>query len=150
MNTHCSDIVHVELTDTSIDFGAALKLLGRSEGGATNVFIGTTRRITDQRETEELNYEAAPDLAMFEISRIVEEACTRWTILQIVVIHRLGAVSVSEASVFIGVATPHRADSFEACRFVIDELKERAPIWKKERFVDGQSEWVKGAVPRQS
>ena len=127
--------------DENVDF------LREAEGGAIDIFLGTTRRHTNGKETVLLSYEAAGDLAEAELLRLLDETRSRWPVLRAVVIHRTGPVAVSEVSVFIGVATPHRSDSFAACRHLIDQLKLRVPIWKRETFADGSSDWVKGSVP---
>lgn len=142
-----SGSIMVGLTDERIDIDGISAFLRQAEGGAIDLFIGTTRRFTDGKETTHLAYDAAPDLARAEIHRMVGEAQSRWPVLRAVVIHRLGTVPVTEASVVIGVATPHRAASFEACRYLIDTLKKQVPIWKKELFADGTTEWVQGTVP---
>lgn len=111
------------------------------------MFVGTTRRVTGDRITTSLSYEAAHDLAISEITRLIDEARSQWEILRVAVVHRIGLVPVGEASVVIGVATSHRAESFEVCRYLIDELKKHVPIWKKETFEDGTEEWVRGHTP---
>ncbi len=137
----------IELTEEIIDVSVVTAFLSRAEGGAIDVFVGTTRRYTDGKETVHLSYEAASDLAREEIRRIIEDAVRRWPVLRAAVIHRLGTVPVAEASVVIGVATLHRSESFEACRYLIDALKKRVPVWKKEYYADGNAEWVQGSVP---
>ena len=81
-------------------------------------------------------------LALAEIGRLITIVREKWPILRVAVVHRIGEVPVGEASVIVGVATAHRAESFDACQFIIDELKQHVPIWKKENFSDGHSEWV--------
>jgi molybdopterin synthase catalytic subunit len=137
----------IEITEETLDIAAVDSFLRRAEGGAVNLFVGTTRRITGEKVTVDLRYEAARELARAEIDRLLRRAGKQWPVLRAVVLHRTGMVPVGEASVIIGVATPHREESFQACRFLIDELKQRVPIWKRETFDDGTSEWVEGAVP---
>ena len=137
----------IEITGDRIVISDLEAFLREAEGGAVNLFVGTTRRVTDDRITVELSYECARELALAELSRIVSEAQSKWPILRVAVVHRTGFVAVGEASVVIGVATTHRAESFEACQFLIDELKERVPIWKKEVYEDGSTEWVTGSTP---
>ena len=72
---------------------------------------------------------------------------TRWPVERVCLLHRLGIVPPAEASVVVGVATPHRADAFAACRFLIDTLKQQVPIWKREVYADGSTEWVEGSAP---
>ena len=144
-----SDIpgTRISIGPNPIRINEHVDFLRGAEGGAIDIFLGTTRRQTDGKETVLLSYEAADELAMAELSRLIEETRSRWPVLRTVVVHRTGPVSVSEISVFIGVATPHRSDSFEACRHLIDELKRRIPIWKHETFADGTSDWVEGTAP---
>ncbi len=137
----------VDITESVIDLGELYDFLRMSEGGAVNLFVGTTRKKTESRETVRLNYEAAPDLALAQMNALVSEALSRWPVLRAVCVHRVGEVPVTEASVIIGVATPHRVASFEATRFLIDELKRSVPVWKKEFYADGASEWVEGTTP---
>ena len=137
----------IDITPDAIDTDNFLRFLHESEGGAINIFLGTTRRFTEGRETELLYYEAAADLAKAEIGRLLVEADHRWSLIRAVVVHRTGVVPVHEASVLIGVATAHREAAFTASRFLIDELKKRVPVWKRERFTDGSTEWNEGSVP---
>jgi len=137
----------VRITEGRIELDELYEFLRLSEGGAVNLFVGTTRRITEMRETVRLDYEAAPDLAMAKMNSLVSETCSRWPILRAVCVHRVGEVPVTQASVILGVATAHRRVSFEATRFMIDELKRTVPVWKKEFYADGDSEWVEGTTP---
>ncbi|TDI76488.1 MAG: molybdenum cofactor biosynthesis protein MoaE [Bacteroidetes bacterium] len=137
----------VKITPDSIDSDRLLAYLTESEGGAIDIFLGTTRRFTAGRETVSLSYEAAPNLAEKEIQKILSDAARKWPLIRAAIVHRTGLVPVNEASVFIGVATEHRSEAFSACRFLIDELKKRVPIWKREKFCDGSEEWVQGVTP---
>ena len=133
---HWIDISASELTPDPV-----WKWLAESEGGGITVFLGTTRRITGDRETEQLSYEAHESMARKEMIRLAEEAAARWDIMRVAMLHRTGVVPVSHASVIIGVASAHRSEAFEASRWLIDELKVSVPIWKKEHFTDGTTEW---------
>lgn len=137
---------HVEIdvrVHTSIPGASdAVALLSACEGGGIALFAGTTRRFTKGRETVQLSYEAHHSMAVSECRRLGAEAASRWPVLAMVLWHRTGDVPVGETSVLVGVATAHRSEAFEVCRFLIDTLKERVPIWKKEVFADGQTEWV--------
>ena len=137
----------IVLTAEPLDVGAAIGAVADERSGATDVFVGTTRRFTDDRETATLSYEAYEPMGEAAIVRIVAEARARWEILRCAVHHRTGTVAVGEASVVIAVSTRHRADAFDACRFLIDTLKDRVPIWKRESWTDGTSEWVGGEEP---
>lgn len=130
-----------------LDVGAAKDFARDPEAGAINIFVGTTRQWTEGRETVELEYHCYESMAVKEIERLVEKAERRWSLKKVVVHHRLGTVPVESASVVIAVSSAHRAESFEACRFLIDELKRHVPIWKREQLSDGRSEWIEGNVP---
>jgi molybdopterin synthase catalytic subunit/molybdopterin converting factor small subunit len=109
--------------------------------GATLVFVGTVREWTKGRQTTYLEYEAYPEMAVEQMQVIGREIAARWPGAQCAIVHRTGKLAVSEPSVVIAVATPHRADSFDACRHAIERLKQIVPIWKKEIWADGE-EWV--------
>ena len=81
-------------------------------------------------------------MAELAIGKIIREAADRWPLHKVCLVHRLGRVMAGEASILVGVQSPHRAEAFEACRFAIDRLKELVPIWKKENWADGTTEWV--------
>lgn len=130
------------ITADPIDVGAEFTFLYTPEAGAIDAFVGTTRRYTDGRETAELVYESYEEMALKEMQALVEKASEQWPILRASIVHRSGVVPLAEPSVFIGVATTHRAEAFEACRFLIDALKREVPIWKYERYADGAGEWV--------
>lgn len=117
--------------------------------GGICLFVGTTRRITGGRITEELRYEAFDEMAIREMDRLVDRARARWPVERVALHHRTGIVPVPETSVLVGVGAPHRTDAFEACRFLIDTLKELVPVWKKEVYEDGSSEWVEPGSPVQ-
>lgn len=135
----------VEITEEPLPVEEADDLLRDPACGAVSLFVGTTRQFTDGRETLRLEYEAYEPMALREIHRLADSCADRWDVRRLVVLHRLGVIPITEASVVIGVATPHREDSFSACRFLIDALKQQVPIWKKEIFADGSTEWVSGA-----
>ena len=106
------------------------------------MFAGTTRQWTGAAETAKLTYDCYPEMAIEVMEALVSEAKARWPIVRVGVFHRLGEVPVTETSVLIGVATPHRADAFEVAQFLIDRLKEDVPIWKQETYADGTTGWV--------
>jgi len=112
--------------------------------GAVTLFLGTTRDHHEGRAVTRLEYEAYEPMALAELERLEREACERFGVASCRIVHRLGVVPAGEASVAIAVAAEHRARAFDACRWAIDELKRCAPIWKKERFADGEGEWVEG------
>jgi len=139
--------ISVALQEGSIDEGAAWGFVADPKAGGIATFAGVTRSITDGRETIRLSYDAYPEMAEAVLLEIASEAATVNDICRVFVRHRTGIVPAGEASVLIVVSAPHRADAFAACRYIIDELKKRAPIWKKEHFADGRDEWVEGDTP---
>jgi molybdopterin synthase catalytic subunit len=132
----------IQLTTEPIDSQHLLKLVQRPEAGAVVLFLGTTRQFTADRETVELHYEAYREMAERELAKLESEARRRWSLIECAIVHRLGIVPLAEASVAIAVSSAHRDAAFEAGRWLIDTLKESAPIWKQERWTDGAVEWV--------
>jgi molybdopterin synthase catalytic subunit len=137
----------IELQKRPLSVNEAAHFLYTPAAGGVDMFIGTTRQWTDEKETLKLEYECYPAMARSEIEGIVAEAQRRWPVKRVCVLHRLGEVPVAEASVIIGVATPHRAEAFTATRYLIDTLKQQVPIWKREVYTDGETEWVEGDRP---
>jgi molybdopterin synthase catalytic subunit len=130
------------LTRSVISLDALLAEAQGPERGGTCVFLGTVRNGPEEDGVTEIEYSAYDEMAEAEIARIVAEARERWPGAQVGVRHRLGRVPAGEASIAIVAAAPHRAEAFAACRYVIEEVKRRLPIWKKEFHVDGTATWV--------
>lgn len=134
------------LTDRSLSVGEATTFLATPEAGGLALFVGTTRQWTDgeqeRLETAQLSYEAYGPMALAELCRLAAAAAERWPVARCCLWHRTGDVPVAETSVVVGVATPHRAEAFSACRWLIDSVKEHVPIWKCETFADGSQSWV--------
>lgn len=143
---HRTERVWARLEAAPLDVAAAASFLYVPPAGGVALFVGTTRQWTDGRETAQLEYEAFGPMALLELQRLAAEATDRWGAERVVLWHRLGVVPVAEASVVVGAATAHRAEAFDACRWLIDTLKERVPIWKRERYADGSTEWVGSRV----
>jgi molybdopterin synthase catalytic subunit len=134
------------LTDRPIDVGALEAAVSGLEHGALVTFVGRARRTSDDgREVVELEYEAFGEMAEQVLAEIAAEATARCPGSVTAVVHRTGVVPLGEAAVAIVSAAPHRGDAYEASRFVIEAIKERLPIWKRERFVDG-SAWKRGGA----
>ncbi len=112
--------------------------------GAICTFHGIVREDSRNRKVRYLEYDAYPAMAEKKMAEILDEVEARWPRQRAAIVHRLGVVPLGEASVVIAVASPHRGESFEACRYVIDRVKEVVPIWKKEVFTDGE-EWIEGS-----
>jgi molybdopterin synthase catalytic subunit len=110
--------------------------------GGTCVFLGTVRDGPDEHGVTAIEYSAYEEMVEAEFGRLLADAGTRWPDARIAVRHRLGRIAAGEASIAIAAAAPHRAQAFEACRFVIEEVKRRIPVWKKELRLDGSEVWV--------
>lgn len=114
--------------------------------GAVILFLGTVRELTGQKRTSALDYEAYPGMAEKLLGEVEMEARVRWPLVNVALVHRLGHLELGDISVAVAVSSPHRDQAFEAGRFLIDTLKERVPIWKKENWADGSTEWVHPGV----
>jgi len=132
----------VEIVEGPIDHAAATNRVRSNLAGAVCVFLGTVREMTGDRRTASLDYEAYPEMALKKMAELEAEARRRWPILDIVMIHRVGHLELGDIAVAVAVSTPHRHQSFDACRWLIDTLKDAVPIWKKEVWADGTEEWV--------
>lgn len=132
----------IEITRERIDPNAVLEQVASTEAGAAVLFLGTTREITGDRRTVRLEYDCYQDMAERKLAELRDEAMTRWPLRGCAIVHRVGEVKPGEASVAIAVSTPHRGEAFTAGQWLIDTLKRVVPIWKKENWDDGGSEWV--------
>jgi molybdopterin synthase catalytic subunit len=119
-----------------------LRGLGTSKDGAQLLFLGVVRDHSQGRVVTGLDYEAYESMAEHTLSRIASEASHRFGTDRISVLHRVGELKVGDVSTAIGVAAPHRGEAYEASRYIIEELKQRLPVWKREHFLEGDSEWV--------
>jgi molybdopterin synthase catalytic subunit len=134
----------VSLTPHPLDPAAAAAFVADPGAGGIAVFLGTTRaeRRPDGVELLALDYDAYPEMAAGQLTALAARACRRWPIVRIAMLHRTGRVALAEPSVVVAVSTPHRAEAFDACRWLIDTLKSEAAIWKKEVWADGSDSWV--------
>jgi molybdopterin synthase catalytic subunit len=126
----------------TIDYGALIEQVRTPACGAVVLFLGTVRELTQERVTTALDYEAYPAMAEKKMAEIEAETRLRWPVGDIALVHRLGHLEPGEVSVAVAVSCPHRAEAFEACRHAIDRIKAIVPIWKKENWGDGTSEWI--------
>ena len=140
----------VLLTREPIDYHTLTDEVRRPGCGAVVTFLGTVRDLTDGRVTTALDYEAYPGMAEKKMAEIEADTRGRWPVGAIGLVHRLGRLEVGDVSVAVAVSCPHRAEAFEACRHAIDRLKELVPIWKKENWADGTTEWVHPGAPHNS
>lgn len=138
-----------ELTDEPINIGDVARRVVPPDCGATVTLDGYARGVTKQkdgsvRETLYLVYEAYNDMALKEMKKLVSQAHSKFDISHVGIVHRTGRLEIGETSVVISVAAPHRKPAFEACEWLIAELKRTVPIWKKEVYADGE-EWIEGS-----
>jgi len=132
----------VTLTTDPINVAEVVQRVQSPLAGAAVLFLGTTREVTGDRRTESLDYESYGDMAEKKMTELEAEARRRWPLVGCAIVHRVGRVAVGEASVAIAVSSPHREDAFAAGKWLIDTLKQVVPIWKKENWADGSSQWV--------
>jgi molybdopterin synthase catalytic subunit len=127
---------------SEIDVAAAREELQDLGAGGFVCFEGWVRNQNEGQAVTRLEYEAFQDLAVKEGERILAEASTRFPIKRALCIHRVGSLALGEMAVYVGVSAVHRGEAFDACRYIIDEVKHRVPIWKKEHYMSGDSGWV--------
>lgn len=140
----------IQLTDTPIDTTALVDAGRHPNAGAVVLFLGTTRELTAGRQTVALDYEAYREMAEQKLAELEVEARRRWPVIECIIVHRLGRIAPTEASVAIVVSTPHRRDAFAASEWLIDTLKHDVPIWKREQWSDGTTEWVHPGIEKPS
>ncbi len=137
----------VGLGENPPDLHGLLSGFSASEDGAVLLFLGTVRDHNDGRRVEGLEYEAYREMGEEVLAAIAGEAEERFGTDRIHVYHRTGRLAVGEVSTVIAVATPHREEAYGASRYIIEEIKKRLPVWKKEKYVGGDTSWVKGHDP---
>lgn len=130
------------VVERELDPAAALREVGNDANGASILFVGTVRNVNAGQPVTGMEYNAYQGMAEKELASIASEAAERFGTNDIVVEHRVGRLELGDASVVIAVAHPHRGKAYEASRYMIEELKQRVPIWKLEHYVDGRREWV--------
>lgn len=135
------------VTPHPIDVLGLLTTVTGPELGGTAVFVGSVRRGDGDGPVEAIEYSAYEEMLEAEFSRIMAETAAQWPGSRVAGMHRVGRVPVGESSVAVAAAAPHRADAFAACRYAIEQAKERLPVWKKEIFEDGSTAWREGERP---
>ncbi len=138
-NSMISIVLQQEAIDTSCIIGET----GTDADGAVVSFIGRVRSSSRGKTVLTMEYETYGEMARKQLQKIVEEATARWSLTDCTVVHRYGSVAIGEASIVIAAASPHRDEAFQAVRFIIDTVKDKVPIWKKEFYSDGSS-WING------
>ncbi len=135
----------VSITREPIDIMALRKRALHPQSGAVLIFCGDIRNHSDNQSVDKLEYESHESMALNQMNQVVEDASNQWPMHYVEVIHRLGIMEVMECSIAIAVSTSHRADAYEASRFIIDTVKRSVPIWTKEHFSDVQTSWSEGS-----
>lgn len=133
----------IQLTREPLDRNALVATISHPSVGGIVIFEGVVRDNARGKQVRYLEYDVYEEMAQQQIATIIAEARQRWPIERVAIAHRFGRLEIGEASVIIAVATPHRGEAFEACRYLIDTLKSTVPIWKKEVATNGE-EWVEG------
>lgn len=135
------------VTRAPIDPMAVLRLVGDPADGAVLLFLGTVRNRNDGRAVAGMRYDAYGAMAEKVLDEIAAEAAERLGTDRVAVVHRVGELAIGDVSVVIAASSPHRAEAFDAGRYVIEEIKKRLPVWKQEHYVEGDSEWLDGTTP---
>lgn len=136
------------MTASRLDHTALCRAVSSPKHGALATFVGTVRAVHAGRRVRAVSYDCFVPLAQKELALIAANAEKRWPV-RVAVAHRTGRLKVGEASVSIAAASAHRAEAFEACRFVIEEIKRRVPVWKKEHYETGDGRWLAGCALHQ-
>jgi len=138
-------MIEVTFQEKPIDIADIFNRAGTDADGAVVTFTGRARNNTRGRNVEHLEYELYSDMARKELEKICENAAGRWSLNTCIVAHRYGKVEIGEITIVIAVSSPHRDESYQASRFIIDTIKQRVPIWKKEFYEDG-SQWISDTI----
>ena len=134
-------IAWVHVAPEAIDMAAVDRHLEDRASGGRVLFEGVVRDRQHDRQVLSLDYEAYAEMACEQLQAIAATMTARWPIRRVAIVHRIGRILVGEIAVVVGVASPHRAEAFEACRYGIDAVKREVPIWKHEHYADGHSLW---------
>ncbi len=133
--------IQIQILPTPLNIQSAIDWVMSPETGGIDIFIGTVRNATKGKQVVRLEFEAYEPMALAELEKLVKQAFEKWPVQKALIHHRTGVLQAGEVPVIIAVAAAHRAAAFEACRYIIDTLKQTVPIWKKEIFEDGEV-WV--------
>ncbi|MEV7193444.1 molybdenum cofactor biosynthesis protein MoaE [Streptomyces sp. NPDC093510] len=129
------------IRDTPLSLDEVFQAVGDDAAGGTALFVGTVRNHDGGADVDELGYSTHPT-AEAEMRRVAEKVVARFPVRALAAVHRVGDLAVGDLAVVVAVSCPHRAEAFDACRMLIDDLKHEVPIWKHQRFSDGKDEWV--------
>lgn len=131
----------LEIRDTPLSLDEVFRAVGDEAAGGTALFVGTVRNHDGGQDVGALGYSCHPT-AQDEMRRVAEKVVAGFPVRALAAVHRVGELEVGDLAVVVAVSCPHRAEAFEACRKLIDDLKHEVPIWKHQRFSDGTEEWV--------
>lgn len=134
----------VDVTADPIQLDDLRARVGDPGDGAVLLFLGTVRDHNDGRPVERLHYDAFRDMAVRELRAIAEAAAARAGSDRIAIVHRTGTLEIGDVSLAVAVSSPHRAEAFDAARWIVEEIKRRVPVWKNEHYADGRNEWLAG------
>jgi molybdopterin synthase catalytic subunit len=135
------------ITSEPLDAAMLLREVASPDHGAVVLFLGTVRRENDHRAVRGMRYDAYQAMAEGVLHDIAREVVARWNASRLAAAHRIGELNVGEVSVAIAISTPHRADAFAAARYMIEEIKKRLPVWKREHYESGEQRWLAGQAP---
>lgn len=135
-------MISATLTTDPIDPADAIRSVSHAGNGGVAVFIGTVREMADGRAVSGLDYSAYVGMAERELNAVAHEGAALVPGTDVAVVHRIGELAIGDVAVVVAAGHAHRGPAFDACRYVIEELKQRVPIWKRERYADGTREWV--------
>ncbi|NLY02964.1 MAG: molybdenum cofactor biosynthesis protein MoaE [Rhodopirellula sp.] len=132
----------IELANAPIDVDRVLRAVQSPAAGAAVLFLGTARQETGGRRTASLDYQCYPEMAEKQLGDLEIEARERWPLIECSMVHRLGRLEIGEVAVAVAVSAAHRQPAFEAGQWLIDQIKCIVPIWKRENWADGESQWI--------
>lgn len=132
----------INFTTDPIDFNQVTESVRSHAAGAVVLFLGTVREFTRNVQTSSLEYDAYPDMALRELRQLDTDVREKWPVINVAIVHRTGALQLGDIAVAVAVSSGHRREAFEAGQWLIDTLKVRVPVWKKEIYASGETEWV--------
>lgn len=139
-----SKTIHASVLSTTLNIQDAYDFVSDPAHGAVDVFVGAVRNHHEGQNVQGINYDVHEELAVKTFQDICEEAQQRWEGIKTYVSHYKGQLDIGGISIVIAVSSAHRAESFDGCRYIIEEIKKRSPVWKQEHYDDGPSEWLPG------
>ncbi|KAL2831119.1 molybdopterin synthase large subunit CnxH [Aspergillus cavernicola] len=140
-NTHNNSPIHLELTYSPLDPTTALSTISSTAAGANVLFLGTTRDTFEDRPVAQLSYTTYPQLALKTLDKIAKDAIQKYGLNGVHISHRLGVVPVKEASIIVAISAGHRGEAWRSAEEILEIVKEKLEVWKREEFVDGGIEW---------